>query len=164
MIRRIAATVLATAALLAPHSVWAEEATAAPDFTLKSRSGENIRLSEHKGDVVLVNFWASWCGPCRQEMPHLDTLNDKYTDLGFTVMGINLDAVPGEADKVLKDIPVDFTILFDPDNSASQAYGVDSMPYTVLVNRDGEVKHVHRGYRPGFEEKYEQEIRALVKE
>lgn len=138
--------------------------TPAPDFTLKSQSGANIRLSEHRGQVVMLNFWASWCGPCRQEMPHLDALNVQYADLGFTVFGINLDAQRAEAEKVLNDIPVSFPILFDTQNTVSELYGVDSMPMTILVDRDGTVRKLYRGYKPGFEEKYEQEIRLLVKE
>ena len=66
----------------------------AANFTLKSTSGKNIRLSEHRGQVVLINFWASWCGPCRQEMPHLETLQTKYQDLGVTVLGINVEQDP----------------------------------------------------------------------
>lgn len=164
MRRFIFTTALALVALLPLRVVLAEDANAAPDFTLKSRSGENVRLREHVGEVVLLNFWASWCGPCRQEMPHLDALNSKYKELGFTTMGINVDADTALAYQVLNDIPVDFTILFDTDNTVSQLYGVDSMPFTVLVDRDGNVRHVHRGYRPGFEDKYDEQIRSLVKE
>lgn len=155
---------LAAIGLLLSSSTIAEVDEPAPDFTLKSTSGENIRMNEQRGNVVLVNFWASWCGPCRQEMPHLDALNEKYSDLGFTVLGINVDADKAEAEKVLRDIPVDFNILFNPDNSVAQAYGLDSMPFTVLVNRDGDIKHIHRGFRPGFEDKYEEQVRSLVKE
>lgn len=136
----------------------------AANFTLKSESGSNIRLSEYRGQVVLLNFWASWCGPCRQEFPHLDAIHQKYADLGFTVFGINVDANRADAEQVLKDIPVSFPILFDAENTVSQMYGVDSMPMTVLVDRNGEVRYLHRGYRPGFEETYEQQVRALVKE
>ncbi len=136
----------------------------AANFTLKSADGENLRLSEQRGQVVLINFWASWCGPCRQEMPKLDALYRKYQALGFTVFGINVEQDRTQADRVLRDIPVSFPVLFDDDNGVSQQYGVDAMPMTVLVDRSGDVRFLHRGYKPGYEAEYERQIRALVKE
>ncbi len=147
-----------------PVSLAVPTAGPAANFTLKSASGNNVRLSEHRGEVVLINFWASWCGPCRQEMPHLDALQKKYQALGFIVLGINVEQNRGMADKVLKDIPVSFQILFDDENQVSELYDVDAMPVTVLVDRSGEIRFVHRGYRPGFEDEYESQIRALIKE
>jgi peroxiredoxin len=140
------------------------EGEAAPDFTLKSRSGENIKLSELRGNVVMVNFWASWCGPCRQEMPLLDQLYDRYKDMGFTLLGINLDEEPGAADKVLKEIPVKFPILYDAKNQVSQDYQVKAMPSTFMIDRDGKVRHLHKGYMPGYEDDYQQQIRNLLRE
>lgn len=136
----------------------------AGNFTLKSASGSNIRLSEYRGQVVLLNFWASWCGPCRQEFPHLDDLHQKYSDLGFTVFGVNVEQDRKSADKVLRDIPVTFPVLFDKNNLVSELYKVDAMPMTVLVDRNGVVRFLHRGYRPGFEMAYDKQVRALVKE
>jgi peroxiredoxin len=134
------------------------------NFTLKSADGSNIRLSEYRGQVVMLNFWASWCGPCRQEFPHLDALQQKYTDLGFTIFGINVEQDRTAADKVLRDIPVTFPILFDSENKVSELYDVAAMPTTVLLDRNGVVRYLHRGYKPGYEVKYEEQIRALVKE
>lgn len=136
----------------------------AANFTLKSASGENVRLSEHRGEVILINFWASWCGPCRQEMPQLEALQQKYSPLGFTVFGINVEQDRERADKILRDIPVSFPVLFDDDNTVSELYQVDAMPVTVLVDRSGNIRAVHRGYKPGYEELYEAQIRELVKE
>ena len=99
--------------LLLSQLTLAADSTPAPDFTLKSTGGNNLRLSEMRGQVVLVNFWASWCGPCRQEMPLLDELQNKYSKLGFTVLGVNVDKNPAKADKILKDIPVTFPVLYD---------------------------------------------------
>ena len=136
----------------------------AGNFTLKSADGTNIRLSEYRGQVVMLNFWASWCGPCRQEFPHLDTLQQKYTDLGFTIFGINVEQDRTQADKVLRDIPVTFPILFDDKNQVSELYNVDAMPMTVLLDRNGVVRFQHRGYKPGYEIAYEEQVRRLVKE
>ena len=142
----------------------AEEGAPAPDFTLKSLDGNNIKLNELRGTVVLVNFWASWCGPCRTEMPLLNNLYSEYRDYGFTVVGINLDEERSQAMKLLEKVPVSFPVLFDPDNSTSETYGVDAMPTTVLIDRNGVVRHHHRGYKEGFMDKYEQQVKSLVLE
>jgi peroxiredoxin len=136
----------------------------APDFTLKSRSGENIKLSDLRGQVVMINFWASWCGPCRQEMPHLEKLSEEYKDYGFALLGVNLDEKQPQAEKLLAQIPVSFPILFDPTSSVSKLYNVDAMPTTILLDRDGNLRHLHRAYRPGFEDIYSDQIKALVLE
>jgi peroxiredoxin len=136
----------------------------APDFTLKSTAGENIKLSELRGQVVLINFWASWCGPCRQEMPLLDEMYQQYGPLGFTLLGVNVEQDTQDAERMLKDTPVSFPILFDAQNEVSKLYDVTAMPSTVLVDRDGRVRYVHKGYQPGHEEEYLTHIRALVRE
>ena len=136
----------------------------AENFTLKSASGENIRLSEYRGQVVLINFWASWCGPCRQEMPHLDAIHKKYQPMGFTVFGVNVEQDRKMAEKILRDIPVSFPILFDDSNLVSELYNVDAMPVTVLVDRNGDIRFMHRGYKPGYEDEYEKQVRTLIKE
>ncbi len=146
----------------AAHAVTAQGPAA--NFTLKSASGENIRLSEYRGQVVLINFWASWCGPCRQEMPHLEAIYQKYADLGFTVFGVNVEQDRAMADRVLRDIPVSFPILFDDENVVSEIYDVDAMPATVLVDRNGEIRYMHRGYKPGYELEYERQIKTLIRE
>ncbi|OOZ39548.1 redoxin [Solemya pervernicosa gill symbiont] len=138
--------------------------TPAPDFTLKSSSGENLKLSEYRGNVVMINFWASWCAPCRQEMPLIDALHQRYEKLGFTVLGINVDSDSSAAIKWLKEQPVSFPILFDSENSVSQGYQVAAMPSTVMVDRDGKIRFTHLGYQPGLEAEYQQQIRTLVAE
>jgi len=136
----------------------------APDFTLKSRNGENLKLSEFRGDVVMVNFWASWCGPCRQEMPLLDQLYKRYQPLGFTILGVNVEEDSSAAEKVLKDIPVNFPILFDKTNEVSKLYGISAMPSTFLVDRNGNLRYLHKGYLPGYEDEYQRQIRELIRE
>ena len=157
-------TIAMTLSMLATSALAAEEGKPAPDFTLKSLDGRNVKLNELRGTVVLVNFWASWCGPCRTEMPLLNDLYREYRDYGFTVVGINLDEERSQAMKLLDKVPVSFPVLFDPDNGTSETYTVDAMPTTVLIDRNGVVRHHHRGYKDGFMDKYEAQIKALVLE
>ena len=140
------------------------QAATAPDFTLKARDGNNLRLAEQRGDIVLINFWASWCGPCIQEMPQLDKLAQKYQPLGVQVWGVNVENDPSAANAYLNKVNVEFPILFDLDNSVSKAYRVEAMPTTVILDKNGTVRSVHRGYKPGFEKKYEDEIKGLLRE
>jgi peroxiredoxin len=136
----------------------------APDFTLESRSGENLRLEDHRGEVVMLNFWASWCGPCRQEMPLMDGLYSRYKDLGFTILAVNVDENREEAHRFLDKVPVNYPILYDPESSVSELYEVQAMPTTVMIDRDGNARYLHYGYQPGYEDEYEQQIRELVRE
>jgi peroxiredoxin len=136
----------------------------APDFTLKSNSGKNIKLNEYRGDVVMINFWASWCGPCRQEMPALEQLYSKYKDLGFVILGVNIDEDSSKAVSMLSKIPVSFPVLFDNTKKVSNLYGVSAMPTTFLLDRDGNLRYLHKAYKPGYEQKYAKQIKALVRE
>ncbi len=145
-------------------SLAAEISGPAADFTLKSRTGKNIKLSELRGQVVMINFWASWCGPCRQEMPLLEQIYQRYQPLGFTLLGVNVDEDRQAAQALLKEIPVTFPVLFDSDNVVSEAYGLEAMPSTIMVDRDGQMRFVHIGYQPGFEDDYERQIKALMRE
>jgi len=136
----------------------------APDFTLRSNSGKNLKLSEFRGQVVLLNFWASWCGPCRQEMPALDKLQKRYGKLGFTVLGVNVEEDSTQAKRMLKEIRVSFPILFDTQNKVSQLYNVSAMPTTVIIDRDGNMRYLHKGYKPGEESVYKKWVKKLIRE
>jgi peroxiredoxin len=145
-------------------STAANQPSMAPDFTLKSHEGVNIKLSELRGQVVMVNFWASWCGPCRQEMPLLQQLYDRYQSLGFALLGVNVDEDQVAANKILKELPVSFPILYDKRSKVSKAYQVKAMPSTFIVDRDGRIRYLHKGYKPGYEDEYQQQIRELLRE
>lgn len=136
----------------------------APDFALNSSTGRNMRLSESRGEVVLINFWATWCGPCRQEMPQLGRLYEQYRVAGFTLLGVNIDDSRANAEAMVKKLGVRFPTLFDSDKRVARLYDVDTMPATLLIDRDGRVRYVHRGYRDGYERKYQEQIRELLKE
>jgi len=136
----------------------------APDFTLRTMDGPNLRLQEQRGRVVLVNFWASWCGPCRQEMPQLNKLYDKYRASGFVLLGVNIDEDARMATDLATKLGVKFPVLLDTDKKVSRLYDMSAMPATLVIDRDGRVRYIHRGYRDGFEKTYELQIRELLKE
>ncbi|MCH8865485.1 MAG: TlpA family protein disulfide reductase [Proteobacteria bacterium] len=136
----------------------------APDFALKSMTGVNLRLSEYRGDVVMINFWATWCGPCRQEMPLLDELYSRYQRVGFSLLAVNIDDDSSKAMRMATELGVSFPVLFDTRKEVSKLYEVDAMPVTVLIDREGVVRHVHEGYKPGYELQYLDEIRSLLRE
>ena len=136
----------------------------APDFTLKSLEGSNLRLEEYRGQVVLINFWARWCGPCRQEMPLLDRLHHRYEDTGFAVLGINVEGEAAPAQEIVDKTKVTFPILIDEGQAVSELYNLEAMPSTVVVDRDGIVRYIHRGYKPGDEAKYVEVVKQLIRE
>jgi len=136
----------------------------APDFAAKSDSGRNVRLSELRGQVVLINFWASWCSPCRQELPLLSKIYTQYRGAGFALLAVNVDDNRKDAESMLKRLDLKFPTLFDGNKKVAKLYGVDTMPATLVIDRDGRVRYVHRGYYDGYERKYEQQVRELLKE
>ncbi|MBV1880851.1 MAG: TlpA family protein disulfide reductase [Pseudomonadales bacterium] len=134
----------------------------ASDFTLKRFQGPNTRLLDLRGRIVLLNFWASWCGPCRQEMPKLAKLQEKFPESEVMVIGINNDTNRREVEEFLHDTKITYAILFDPKQETSKKYKVKEMPSTFIIDRDGNIRHEHKGYQPGFALLYEQEIRELL--
>jgi peroxiredoxin len=160
MRNRIAA--LAAVLTLALPALLGVADVRAPAFSLQSVRGGSVSLAQFKGDVVMINFWASWCGPCRQEMPLLDSIYKQYRDMGFTLLGVNVEPDAGSADAWLKKTPVSYPILFDPKSQVSQLYQVQAMPTTVIIDRQGIVRYVHSGYLPGDENQYMNSIRSLI--
>ncbi|MEZ5596330.1 MAG: TlpA disulfide reductase family protein [Pseudomonadales bacterium] len=161
--RRLFALLFLTALL--PLPVFAGTAVqAAPDFTLKSLDGSNVRLEDLRGQVVLINFWATWCGPCRQEMPVLDRLYKRYQDTGFTIVGVNVEGEAAPAQALATKTGVTFPILLDDAQKVSKLYDLKAMPSTVVVDRDGNMRFLHRGYKPGDEERYVAVVRELIRE
>ncbi|HEY0799400.1 MAG TPA: TlpA disulfide reductase family protein [Steroidobacteraceae bacterium] len=136
----------------------------APPFTLATLGGPPSGLSAYKGQVVMVNFWATWCGPCQQEMPLLDQMYKKYKPAGFTLIGVNVDKEAPAVKELLARKPVSFPVLLDPANQVSKAYHVDEMPSSVIIDRKGQIRYLHRGYKPGDENDYQDRIRQLIRE
>jgi thiol-disulfide isomerase/thioredoxin len=137
----------------------------APAFQLSGRNGKAIDLSQFKGQVVMINFWATWCGPCRQEMPLLEDIYKKYKPMGFTLVGVNVEPDAKGAEAWLsKQKPVSFPIVFDTESKVSKMYKVAGMPSTVFVDRKGNIRVMHKGYKPGDEDFYLTQIRSMLKE
>jgi thiol-disulfide isomerase/thioredoxin len=136
----------------------------APDFALRSMQGPSVRLSEHLGEVVVINFWATWCGPCRQEMPLLDALYGKYKQAGLVLLSVNIDENVEPAVEMAQTLKVSYPVLLDARKEVSRAYDVGAMPVTVLVDRAGVVRYVSEGYKPGYEKRYTDKLRELLNE
>ena len=158
--RKVIAAIVAVLGIAPP----ALAGTPAPAFTLASRSGQDVSLAQYKGNVVMINFWASWCGPCRQEMSLLESIYKKYNKMGFTMLGVNVEPNSNAANEWLKATPVSFPILYDRDSKVSKLYDVAGMPSTVIIDRSGKLRVLHRGYKPGDENEYLDSIRTLIRE
>jgi thiol-disulfide isomerase/thioredoxin len=162
-IARIAVRTAALLAVTLPAFALTTSAPA-PQFSLAARGGKTVNLAQYKGQVVMINFWATWCGPCRQEMPLLESIYKKYHKMGFTLLGVNVEPDAKPAEDYLKAIPVSFPILFDTKSEVSKMYEVSGMPSTIIVDRKGNVRVIHHGYKPGDENEYQDSIRKLVRE
>ncbi len=136
----------------------------APDFTLPSSAKQNVRLAELRGQVIMLNFWATWCNPCRVEIPHLQDLYNQYKNIGFTVIGVNIDNNKTKATRMARNLGAKFPILFDNTQTVSKLYSIKAMPFTLLIDRDGRIREIFYGYKPGYEKKYSDAIRKLLRE
>ncbi len=162
MQNRIAGMVAAL--IVALPAVAAAPSGPAPQFTLPSKAGSDVSLAQYKGQVVMINFWASWCGPCRQEMPLLEDIYKKYNKLGFTLIGVNVEPDSKAADDWLKQTPVSFPVLYDKDSKVSRLYNVSGMPTTVIIDRKGNLRYTHVSYKSGDESEYLNTVRAMIRE
>ena len=157
---------LALAAAFVLPAIAATSSGPAPAFKLSARGGKSVDLAQFKGQVVMINFWATWCGPCRQEMPLLEDIYKKYKPMGFTMLAVNVEPDSKAAEEWLGKLskPVTFPVAFDVDSKVSKAYKVAGMPSTVFVDRKGNVRVMHKGYKAGDENFYLTQIRSMLKE
>lgn len=121
----------------------ATEGTTAPDFALASTSGTNYRLSEHRGEVVALLFWASWCGECRRELERFERLRRTYGSVGLVVLGVNLDQEPERASALAGAAGIGFPVLLDSGMDVSKTYRADDLPLIVLIDRGGAIRARH---------------------
>jgi thiol-disulfide isomerase/thioredoxin len=121
-----------------------------------------LELSGLRGKVVIVDFWASWCAPCRQSFPWLNEMQAKYRDRGLVVIGVNVDRERAEADRFLAQTPAEFKIVYDPEGALAARYQVPGMPSSYIIGRDGQQAGVHIGFRKGAREEREAELERLL--
>jgi len=148
----------------APGGRLSSKDSTAVDFVLNDITGRQVRLSSYKGQVVLLEFWATWCPPCRATIPELAALQDKYRSKGLVVLGVSVDEGQGIADKLsafVKENHINYTVLLG-DEDISRAYGVSSIPMSILINREGKVVKVVLGGIENFQEEMSSFIDKII--
>ncbi len=134
----------------------------APAFALPDAAGKNVSLEGLRGQVVYVDFWASWCAPCRKSFPWMNDMAQKYGDRGFRVVAINVDKRRADADRFLAQVPARFTVVFDPAGSSPTAWDVQGMPSSYLVDARGNVVVVELGFHDERKDELEAKIRSML--
>ena len=157
---------LVFAALLAGFgsAAAAAEGASAPDFALASTKGSNYRLSEYRGEVVALVFWASWCGDCRRELERFERLRRTYGSVGLTVLGVNLDKEPQQAAAIAGAAGIGFPVLIDAGKDVSRTYHADDLPLIVLIDRHGEIRARHEALDERDERGLLVDLRDLIDE
>lgn len=147
---------------MTPYS-FAEEAQLLP---ISSVAGQNqtIQFNDLRGKVVLIDFWASWCGPCRQSFPWMNAMQTKYAEQGFEIVAINLDSEAEEAANFLKEIPANFKIGFDSEGITAEKMQVEAMPMSYLIDRDGKIRYRMMGFNTQKKTEHEAHIQTLLTE
>ncbi len=154
---------LAASVLALPTSVYAvETGAAAPPFSLPTAKGEPLALDKLRGKVVYVDFWASWCGPCRRSFPWMNEMQQKYGAKGFTVVAINVDKRRADAEKFLAQIPANFPVVYDEVGTTPAAYAVKGMPSSYLIDPSGKISYVERGFVDENKAPLEDRVKALL--
>lgn len=148
-------------ALSAGSTVAQEVGSRAPTFDLVG-TPKQVRLADMKGQVVYVDFWASWCAPCKQSFPWMNEMQAKYAARGFTVIGVNVDQKREDADKFLVNTPAKFAVAYDTTGKVAEVYQPKGMPTSFLIGADGKVRAVHIGFKDSNRDELEREIQSAL--
>ncbi|MFL6624504.1 MAG: TlpA family protein disulfide reductase [Sulfurifustis sp.] len=152
---------LFVAALLALVLIGGASAANAPDFTFRTDNGP-LALQSLRGKVVYLDYWASWCAPCRQSFPWMNEMQARYGDKGFVVIAVTVDADVAEARRFLAQYPAHFIVAYDPEGATARTLHLKGMPTSFLINRNGEIVSSHLGFREADKSKIENAIKALL--
>jgi len=156
-----AAVLLLVYGLLLTSTAFASQA---PELSLKKLDNTNFKLSDYRGEVVYLDFWATWCPPCRQSFPWMEEMNERYGDLGFKVVAISLDVKREVIDQFLKTMTTHFVIAHDPSGESATQFKVKGMPSSYLIDRKGNIHMTHMGFNNNDKSKLEAEIKKLIAE
>jgi peroxiredoxin len=135
-----------------------------PNISVRTGDGATVRLADYRGKVVLIDFWASWCPPCKASFPALDAIYRDFQEKGLQVLAVNVDERRHDAETFLAAHPHRLTVLFDPKGVAPEAFGVKGMPSSFLIDRAGTIRFTHMGYTGNVDASYRQEIGQLLSE
>lgn len=134
----------------------------APAIKLNDGSGQAVALSDFRGKLVYLDFWASWCAPCQHTLPWMKKLQSRFGNSGLAVVAVNLDESRSDADKALTEINPNYKVLFDPSGTAAAAFNPPSMPTSYLIGADGAILAIHPGFHDGDDRLIEAEISGLL--
>lgn len=163
-ILRITLTVITVYGFFGTSNAFsAETAIKAPEFQLQGQN-KQIDLTKYRGKVVYLDFWASWCQPCRKSFGWMNKMQKTYGEEGFSVIAINLDESRDQANKFLKQIPAHFDVAFDPKGNTAESYQVKAMPSSYIIDKNGNVIYANKGFRGNDEEKLEAKIRNILRQ
>jgi peroxiredoxin len=160
--RALAVLSLVALTLAAVPAAALERNARAPEIGLPDGSGRPVRMASLRGKVVLVDFWASWCAPCRQELPVLERLYKRYRDQGLVIVGVNVDRERSNMDAFVRRFHLTFPVVHDAAHRVADRYGPRTMPSSYLVDRGGVVRYVHQGFRASDAEVIEAKVRDLL--
>lgn len=138
-----------------------EKGSPAPAFELPAGEGV-VKLADYRGKVVYLDFWASWCGPCRESFPWMNAMQSKFGAQGLQIIGVNLDAKIDDGQRFLAKLPASFVVPFDPGGTIPRLYGVKGMPTSVVIGRDGTVVYRHTGFKKADQGELESAIQLAL--
>jgi peroxiredoxin len=138
--------------------------TKAPDFSMSDLNGNTVKLADFKGKVLLIDFWASWCLPCKKSMPHIIDLYNKRTDSSFTVIAVNVDEDRSKINDFAKSINAEFPfpVIFDKESKLPDLYHIEGMPTTIIIDKEGIIRFKETGFTDEIKEKMDSKIKELL--
>lgn len=138
--------------------------TVSPIAWSEAPPGEELELSDYRGKVVVLDFWASWCVPCRRSFPWLNSMHDKYASDGLVIIGVNVDQEPASAAKFLQEFPASFQISYDTNGILAKKFDVQGMPSSFVIGRNGKTRARHLGFKVRRQNEYEAAIVAALQQ